>query len=59
MAEVDYSKHIRRVDDEPQQNATNVADNATDDVAVRPDMVQESGFLSFVKSFLAEIRCCG
>ena len=25
MAEVDYSKHIRRVDDEPQQNATNVA----------------------------------
>lgn len=51
MAEVDYSKHIRRVDDEPQQNATNVADNATDDVAVRPDMVQESGFVSFVKSF--------
>ena len=49
MAEVDYSKHIRRAGKEQAtQNATNMAD----DVAVRPDMVQgESGAINTIRSF--------
>ena len=49
MAEVDYSKHIRRAGKEQAtQNATNMAD----DVAMRPDMVQgESGAINTIRSF--------
>ncbi len=57
MSEVDYSKHIRRVDDaQPQQNATNVAADATDDVAVRPDMVQGGGLINSILSLFGGDR---
>lgn len=48
MPEVDYSKHIKQVNEpQPTENATNVAD----DVAVRPDMLQDGGLINTAKSF--------
>ena len=49
MAEVDYSKHIRRADEpQPSENATFVAD----DVAMRPDMAQQdSSVINTIRSF--------